>query len=370
MIGTEHEFSITDSQFRPKPISDELIRRVSGEIADEVPFGDLFLSKELQKHAIELIPQKPRDTLASLESSISAGVARLFDLFGGDCRFLGLGMHPLLQLHETMPWDHNEGEYYRAYDRLFNIKQHGWLNIQALQINFPFGDMERLVPLFNRTRAIMPYVVAVSASSPFVEGRIEKAADNRLIYYRENQKQIPLICGGILPVRLNSVKDYIDINRSIYRQLIDKNASILAREWVNSRGVIVRFTRGCLEVKAIDEQECIRSDMAVTAFLLALLRADISIEEDDCALRGLLEEAIMNGTAGLRQELMRLYKSAENCATPDERAYLPIVKRRIEEGSLSEVMAARAKDNGIEPLLCSLEESLRRNEPYFGRKGD
>jgi gamma-glutamyl:cysteine ligase YbdK (ATP-grasp superfamily) len=364
-IGTEHEYSIIDKNFRPLPISDKIIEGISGEVSDEVHFGGISISKELQKHVLELIPARP-GTLGFLEESLYRGLCNLYRATNYEYGFLGLGMHPLLNLGETTYWDHDEQDYYQAYDRLFNIKQHGWLNIQALQINVPYMNKDELVSMFNKIRALMPYLVAVSASSPIVEGKRTPYMDNRLVYYRENQIQIPDICHGILPEKLESVNDYIEINRLIYSQLKSFQAEILCQEWVNSRGVIVRFTRKCLEVKAIDEQECLHSDMAMTAFLLALLRSNLCLEEDENTLRALLEDAINHGVAGMRSELEKLYKNAQNSATRDELQYLPLVAKRIEQGSLAEIMAQKVQETGkIEPLLSQMEWCLRENRPYF-----
>lgn len=363
-IGTEHEYSINDRDWNPLPISDKIIERISGAVEHEVSFGGIKISKELQKHALELIPARP-GSLSFLEENLFRGLTELYRATNNEYKFLGLGMHPLLTLDRTTYWDHDEQEYYHTYDRLFNIRQHGWLNIQALQVNIPFQSKEEMVVVFNRIRSLIPYLVAVSASSPFVEGRLTSYMDNRLVYYRENQRRIPSICNDILPERLESAKDYVKINRGIYRELKSCGADILCREWVNSRGLIVRFTRSCVEVKAIDEQECLRSDMAVTAFLMALLRSDIVLEEDEDALRSVLEEAMKRGVSGLRPELERLYFAAQKSATKEERIYLPIVARRIEQGSLAELMAQKFKETGeIKPLLDEMEWSLRENRPY------
>src|SRR5512136_384694 len=203
-VGTEHEYSINDRDFNPLPISDRIIERINGRVEHEVAFGGIKVSKELQKHAIELIPSRPGG-LAFLEDNLFEGLQNLHQALGGEYILLGLGMHPLLTLDQTSYWDHDEQEYYRAYDRLFNIHQHGWLNIQALQINIPYGKQEHLVPMFNKIRALIPYLVAVSASSPIVEGKLTTYVDNRLVYYRENQRAIPQICNDILPEKLKSV---------------------------------------------------------------------------------------------------------------------------------------------------------------------
>ena len=82
---------------------------------------------------------------------------------------------------------------------LFTICQHGWLNIQALQINLSYRNNEDLTTVYNRLRPLLPYLIAVTASSPMVEGHLTGMADNRLIYYRENQKEIPGICDRLIP---------------------------------------------------------------------------------------------------------------------------------------------------------------------------
>jgi hypothetical protein len=368
-VGTEHEYSINDSRFNPLPISDKIIERLHGSVEHEVPFGGIKVSKELQKHALELIPGRP-GSLAFLEDNLYQGLKELYRATGYEYRFLGLGMHPLLTLDKTTYWDHDEQEYYRTYDRLFNIKQHGWLNIQALQVNIPFKSKDEMVAIFNKMRSMIPYLVAVSASSPFVEGRLTSYMDNRLVYYRENQRQIPAICNDILPERLESADDYVKINRGIYRELKARDADILCREWVNSRGLIVRFTRSCVEVKAIDEQECLHSDMAMTAFMLGLLRSDVVLEEEEGSLRAMLEAAMKKGVHAFQPELERLLGKAQKAATSDERRYLPVVAGRIKQGSLAEIMAQRFKETGeIEPMLCDMEWSLRENSPYSAEPG-
>jgi gamma-glutamyl:cysteine ligase YbdK (ATP-grasp superfamily) len=283
---------------------------------------------------------------------------------------MGLGMHPLLTLDQTTCWDHDEQEYYEAYDRLFNIRQHGWLNIQALQINYPYENKDDLVIMFNKIRSLIPYLVAVSASSPLVEGKTTSYMDNRLVYYRQNQSQIPGICHGILPEKLDSVEDYERINQDIYTELKRCRAEILCSEWVNSRGVIVRFSRNCLEVKAIDEQECLHSDMAISAFLLALLRTDLELEDEESHLLAMLEDAMRHGVAGLKPELEKLFRMAQKSATKEEMRYLPVVAKRIEQGSLAEIMAQRLKEGGeIEPMLAEMVWCLKENRPFYAEPG-
>ena len=365
-IGTEHEFSINDRQFNPLPVSDQIIKTICGRYESEILFGETKLGKELQKTVLELIPRNPSGNIAGLETQLVQGIGKFYHIFRDRYALLGLGMHPLADPARIPVWDHDEGEYYETYDRLFNIRQHGWLNIQALQINLSYQNERDLVSLHNRLRCLLPYLVAVTASSPMVEGKLTGSCDNRLLFYRENQKEIPEICNRIIPEKIRSVAEYHAIQEEVYAELRSRDAGILCEEWVNSSGLIIRFSRKCLEIKALDEQESIRSDMAVCAFVTSLLRCrSLPVEKDQEALVALMDEVIRGGTNGIRPELEVLYDHALRAATDDERVYLPIIRDRIQNGSLAELMQDRFREEGaILPVLGDMAACLRCNQPY------
>jgi len=366
MIGTEHEFSINDAAFVPQPVSDEILRSICGSYEAEILFGDVKLGKELQKTVLEFVPKSPSDTIAGLERQLVRGITKFYHIFHDRYSLLGLGMHPTLTLDQTSVWDHGEGEYYAVYDRLFDIRQHGWLNVQALQINLSYASEKELVTLYNRTRVLLPYLVAVTASSPFVEGSLSPDNDNRLLFYRANQEEIPLICNGIIPEAIRSITDYRRLEGEIFAELERHNAAILCEEWANSAGMIIRFSRQCLEIRALDEQECIRSDMAVAAFVRSLLRCRrLDLPTDRETLIMLLNDAIRHGTAAFRPELERLYTAAYDSATADERQYLPVIRERIRHGSLAELVRKSVSGGSpVTPLLTELSSCLRTNRPF------
>jgi hypothetical protein len=365
-IGTEHEFSISDSGFHPLPVSDQILKEICGSYESEILFGDVRLAKELQKTVIEMIPRSPEEEITALESQMAKGLSRFYRIFGNRYRLLGLGMHPTARVHEIPVWDHDEGEYYRAYDRLFDIRQHGWLNIQALQINLSFRDSRELISRFNRIRSLLPYLIAITASSPVVEGRLTGSCDNRLLYYRQNQKEIPVLCSGIIPEKIRTVADHNRRMDNIWRELRSCGADILCEEWVDSAGVVVRFSRKCLEIKALDDQESIHSDMAVAAFVRPLLRChNLPVENGQDALLDMTERAIRQGTAGMKDDLRQLYAIAWRNATPDERAYLPVVRDRIENGCLAERITGRiSHGEALITVLADMETCLRENRAY------
>ena len=275
-IGTEHEFSINDPQFNVCPVSDQILKTICGSYESEILFGDVKLGKELQKTVLEIVPRNRPMILHRLEAQLTSGIRKFYHIFSVTVTsLLGLGMHPTARLQEIPVWDHDEGEYYEAYDRLFNIRQHGWLNIQALQINLSYSGEKELVSTYNRIRTLLPYLVAVTASSPMVEGELTGTCDTGWSTTAITRRRSRLSATILSLPRSGSVKDYHAMQDDIFSALRDRGAGILCEEWVNSSGLIIRFSRRCLEIKALDEQESIRSDMAVCAFVRALLRCRV-----------------------------------------------------------------------------------------------
>jgi gamma-glutamyl:cysteine ligase YbdK (ATP-grasp superfamily) len=355
---------VNDADLRPLPIVDRILESIHGSVENEISFGGVNLSKELQKNVIEIVPAVPQTSVADMERVIYDGMLQFHGATGSKYTLMGLGMHPLLTLDQTSVWDHEDRDIYEVYDRLFDLRQHGWLNIQALQVNVHYANESKMVSMFNRLRALTPYLVALTASSPFVEGRATGMMDNRLLYYRQNQKRVPSICNNVIPEKLRSRAHHDEIIESIYQKLREIGGDELCHEWIDSRGVIVRYHRECLELKACDEQECIRSDMAVTAFILSLLRANLDLEEDHDALLEGNEASMRDGIASCRPELTRLYEAASRVATSEELAYLPLIERRIQEGSLAEMMSARVKDGeSISDVAAGMVRCLRDNVP-------
>lgn len=369
--GTEHEYSINSRDLDPLPCSDRILAEAGGSPDREVLVAGATIGKELQKSVLEFVPLHPSHRVSVLESQVFSGITEFYRRFSDRYTLLGLGMHPTLSPDPGLAWDHGEREIYQEYDRLFSLRQHGWLNVQAFQVNLEYADGDHLVRMFNRARSLVPYLVAVSAASPFVEGRVDGALDSRLIYYRENQARIPEICDGIVPRPIASVADYEERLSGIYSLLRQEGADILCEEWVASFGVIVRFSRPCIEFKVIDEQECVFSDMALCAFIRALMRAgDAPLEEDQRSLLAMTEDAIHRGTAGLEDELSRLFRHATDAATPEERRYLPLVGSRIEEGCLASVLVERYRETGdLKGIMGELAGCLKENRPYLAGNG-
>jgi gamma-glutamyl:cysteine ligase YbdK (ATP-grasp superfamily) len=343
--------------------------------------------KELQLHVMEIKANTPFQSPLAFEETMQNAVTTLNNILRnhGAC-LLGTGMHPLLQLDQTAIWPHYHHKIYQEYGKIFNLKQHGWLNIQSFHLNLPFQKEQDAVSIHNYLTNMCAYLPAVAASSPIFEGKEAPDIDNRLSFYKVNQREVPAVTGGVIPEYISSFKEYKrDVIERYSQDLANAGASktLLHREWVNSRGVIFRFDRSAIEVRVMDEQECVKSDVALACFVRAALRGlldsnaelqprEVLLKDFDSVIHEGLNAKVSSGQTA-RQVCQGYLRLAEKYATPDEAKYLWLIKRRIEEGSLSEVICknvqAEAENVGFHQAICTvyskLINCLSTNEPYF-----
>ena len=161
--------------------------------------------------------------------------------------------------------------------------------------------------------------------------------------------------------------------------------NLLFKEWMNSRGLMFRFVRSALELRVLDEQECIKSDVAFSCFIRAALRGLLSKKFEPVShsllvsdLNSIIKDGL-NATVlhpqgkTARQVCKYFFNLAYENATKSEKKYLWIIKKRIKEGSLSELIRHRvlekAKNSSIKEAILRvylpLIDCLSENSPYF-----
>jgi len=109
----------------------------------------------------------------------------------------------------------------------------------------------------------------------------------------------------------------------------------------------------------------------MVALLSSLMRAkevgnDASLGDCERAL----ELAARYGTVSLKGDLTLMLELATENALAEERMYLPIIRDRVERGSLGETMPAMIRDGRIEHLYETLGRSLRTNRPLLPPQQD
>lgn len=276
--GIELEYMIVSrSDLSVQPLAAALLRDADGAVANELEQGALAWSNELVMHVLELKTNGPAaqlDDLAGLFHADVLKINRQLALHGA--QLLSTASHPLFDPdRETRLWTYGQNEIYAAYDRIFGCRGHGWSNLQSMHINLPFHDDEEFCRLHAAIRVALPLIPALAASSPLEQGRRAPWLNNRLRYYRDNQRQIPEISGQVIPEAVSGIADYRErILEPMYRAIAPHDPdSILRGDWLNSRAAIARFERQAIEIRIIDLQEAPIADLAVAEAVIGLVRA-------------------------------------------------------------------------------------------------
>lgn len=369
---------------------DKVIKDFRGRIVNFVEQPHFTFGKELQLHVMEIKPNTPFKSPKNFEENMYEAVLTMLDFLESKYRalFLGTGMHPLLKLEETGVWPHRHRQIYEEYGKVFHLKQHGWLNIQSFQLNLSYANEEKGILLHNLLANLCAYLPAISASSPVYEGKLGENIDNRLYFYMLSQKEVPSVTGDVVPEHVSSFLQY-------RKEIIGKYSSdlanagvrelILYKDWVNSRGVIFRFDRRAVEIRVLDEQECVKSDVALSCFIRAVLRGmmretaevlphEILVRDfASVVVDGLNAKVLHPRGSTARQVCQHLFMIALGNATEEEKHYLPVIQKRIECGSLSEIirervlMKAQKTDlrEAVINVYSRLIKSLVDNQPYF-----
>jgi gamma-glutamyl:cysteine ligase YbdK (ATP-grasp superfamily) len=253
------------------------MQAVAGEITGELERGPITWSNELVAHVVELKVTEPAHDYSGLAEAFQNDVRVInANLAPLGARLMPGGMHPWMDpLRETQLWSHEYNEVYEAFDRIFGCQGHGWSNLQSVHLNLPFANDDEFSRLHAAVRLVLPILPALTASSPVFDGRLTGVLDNRLEVYRVNSRKIPSITGRVIPEPVFSESEY---HKQIFSKLFADIAphdadGILQHEWLNARGAIARFSRGTIEIRVMDIQECPLVDVSICAIVSTLLKA-------------------------------------------------------------------------------------------------
>jgi gamma-glutamyl:cysteine ligase YbdK (ATP-grasp superfamily) len=399
VTGIELEYPVVDAEMCTQPLVEELFRKFAGRPTSDVEHGEVVFSNEMASHIFEAKVRRPERSLPSMERKLASGVRAVNALLRSEwgARLLPTGMHPFMDPADGRLWPRAGKAIYQAYAELFDLREHGWMNVHSCHINLPFGSEQERVLLHNAVCCLLPYLPALAASSPIYEGKLGPNVCNRLAFYRTNQKRFPRISGQVVPEYMESSRQYRrEILGAIYKDLRDvPGAERLRHEWINSRGAIMRFNRDAIEIRVLDVQECPKMDLALASFVRAALKfimqalksGGISLPEhgllvadyDAVVERGSkapvaaphLRRLLGIKEREARDTLRELLRRVEPLAPADEKNYFPPVAGLIESGNLSERMRARvlrkraaSRRGAIRELYEELALCLETNTPW------
>lgn len=275
--GVELEYMIVDrDNLEVLPVCDQLLHDVTGRFSNAYEKEGICWSNELALHVVELKTCRPETDLAAVSPLFANDVReinRRLAKYNG-C-LLPSAAHPWMNpATDGRLWPHGDRSIYHAYDKIFDCRGHGWVNLQSCHLNLPFSGTKEFGRLHAAIRLILPLIPALAASSPFLDGKSAASLDQRLEYYRTNSKRVPAVTGQVIPEPIFTPALYKkNILQQLYRDIqpLDPKG-LLQHEWLNARGAIARFDRNAIEIRVIDVQECPRADLAIAAAISIVLQ--------------------------------------------------------------------------------------------------
>jgi gamma-glutamyl:cysteine ligase YbdK (ATP-grasp superfamily) len=277
VTGVELEYMIVDrTTLNVKPLCDELLRAVTGQITSDYENGTIAWSNEIVNHVVELKTNGPVNSLYGLNELFYNNIVRINSLLEQfNAVLLPTGAHPWMNpFTETRLWEHDYNKIYALYNRIFDCRGHGWSNLQSTHINLPFKNDEEFAKLHAAIRMLLPLIPALCASTPLLDGKLTGFVDSRLETYRHNQNKISVIAGKVIPEQAFSEQEYYE---KIFNPIIAAitpfdEEGVLEHFFLNSRGAIARFDRGAIEIRVLDIQECPKADVAIVEAIVAVLQ--------------------------------------------------------------------------------------------------
>lgn len=276
-FGVEIEYMVVDRErLDVSPTTDEILFHFGNGPTSEVEFDQATWSNELVRHVLEFKINQPAVQLESCVDIFQEQVRKANLWLAGEGRLLlPTGMHPWMNpKRETHLWPFEGSEIYQAFDRVFGCQGHGWSNLQSVHLNLPYSSEEEFVHLHAAIRLLLPLIPALSASTPFQEGQHLGFMDQRLESYRTNARRFDCVSGQVIPEPFDSYQAYregvFDPIENCLKPL-DPDG-IFEAEWVNARGAIARLSRGSIEIRIIDTQECPLADLAILFLVVEALK--------------------------------------------------------------------------------------------------
>ena len=250
-VGLEEEFSILDchtldltprfEELRDAGAADELLREaITGEL----------ISSEIE--IISGVGEDLHDAIARQRERRR----RLFALASAHDVALGAtGTHPWADYRKQLIID---TEHYRRVQA--GLKYVAWRNNTfSLHVHVGIRGIDRAVRVCDRLREVLPLLLAISANSPFLDGRDSGLHSARTQSFTRNFPRcgIPDVFGG-----WSAYRDYIDF---LYRT---RSIVEFTQVWWSIRP---HFSFGTVEVRICDAQATAQESEALAALMVACI---------------------------------------------------------------------------------------------------
>jgi glutamate---cysteine ligase / carboxylate-amine ligase len=323
-VGIEEEFAILDPATRSLAHRFEELRSA----AESDPVLSESVAGELIKSEIEIRSGRG-ENLADAVARQREARARLFRLAADRGALLAAtGTHPLSDYREQHIID---TEHYRRVEE--GLKYVAWRNNSfGLHVHMGIRGAERAVRVCDRLRPVLPELLAVSANSPFLDGRNSGLHSVRSQIFTRSFPR----CG--VPDVLGSWTAYAD-----YVDFLVRTNSIVEQTqiWWSVRP---HHTFGTVEFRICDAQTSAPDSTALTELIAACIAQaaldyDDGLPFEDPPMRRVEENVWRAIRYGLDGTLIDLDRAEEYPAAA------------VIERLLTWTAPARAALGGVEPLL-------------------
>lgn len=221
--------------------------------------------------AIHLSTQAPEKDLPAAGARLIADVKNLNALVEERVNgmLLPSGAHPFAQAGDAPPTTDDINA------RLFGPANAGQLWTSGATLEIPFGDEQGFGRLHTAVRMVLPLIPALTAASPFLEGKRVSALTAHVLALMEGTPAIPELSGLFIPeVALDQADYYRIVLEPIARVLVERDLSErIDYHSVNRRAAVPHFDRGTIAIGVMDTQECPAIDAAVAEMIVAVINA-------------------------------------------------------------------------------------------------
>ena len=251
-VGIEEEIMLLDPDgWTPAARADDVLPRLPGELTDH-------LGRETHRSAVELATQ-PHATVGAAVAQLAALREGLEAAMGEHgLRLAGAGVHPFAVGGHTEVSDH--GRYQLIADTMRGLARRE--PTFALHVHIGVADPQAAIRLLNALRAHLPLLLALSANSPFWQGRDTGLASARTTLFGAFPRT------G-LPRAFSSYEDWVGTVEMLLRCGAFPEATFL---WWDVRPQ-PRF--GTVEVRVMDAQVDVERTAALCALVQAVARLEL-----------------------------------------------------------------------------------------------
>jgi glutamate---cysteine ligase / carboxylate-amine ligase len=249
-VGIEEEFAILE------PSTLDLVPRfehLRARASERDPLLAGAITGELISSEIEIVSGRGENLLDALSLQRERR-RRLFALAGEENASLGAtGTHPWADYREQPIID---TEHYRRVEQ--GLKYVAWRNNTfSLHVHVGINDIDRAVRVCDRLRPVLPLLLAVSANSPYLDGRDSGLHSARTQSFTRNFPRcgIPDAFGG-----WRAYRQYIEF------LLLTSSIVEFTQVWWSVRP---HFEFGTVEVRICDAQSTTGESEALAALIVA-----------------------------------------------------------------------------------------------------